>query len=107
MLNLSYLKNFDNDFTILLDNIKVGYFRFYENTEIEINGKNLTNFLGYIWIKPAFRKKGILKQLINDFDVKTLCIDDIDDISFENLTKIYESVGFKPFYGKKQFVYRY
>lgn len=106
MLNLKYKHNIEKDHEdIYLDNKYVGYLTFFEDPDIEVFGVNLKNFLGMIYVDPNYRKQGILKQVLNDWNVESLCASETvyNDFTLEQLRNIYQKLGFENIPNSKQF----
>lgn len=82
----------------------IGEFRIYRNIDFICNGVKLSDFLGYIRIDEAYRKKGILKRVVEEFGIKSLMVDDIEDVSIDVLKKIYGRLGFRLIEGSDRFM---
>lgn len=82
------------EFDILADNKSVGIFRFYKNPDFKYKNIKLHNFLGYVNINKEYRRKGILRKIVEDFDIKSLMVDDVDDVPKDILIRIYKKLGF-------------
>lgn len=95
MSNIEFIQINDNEYEIIYNNKTAGTLRFYETPDFKYADTQLTRFLGYININPEFRQKGILRQTIEKFNVKSLMIDDIDNINIPTLKRIYQKLGFK------------
>ena len=82
----------------------IGEFRIYRNMDFVCNGVKLEDFLGYIYIDNDYRNRGILKRVVEEFGIKSLMVDDIEDISIEVLKHIYNKLGFKLIDGSDRFM---
>ena len=94
------------EFDILADNKSVGTFRFYKNPDFKYNNTQLCNFLGYVSINKEYRRKGILRKIVEDFDIKSLMVDDVEDIPKDILTRIYKKLGFNFIEDSERFMIR-
>lgn len=79
---------------IFVDDKFAGTFRFFKTPEFEYNKKRLYDFLGYIKIEKKYRGLGLLRKVIEDFNIKSLMAEQIDDTPKETLIKIYKKLGF-------------
>ena len=84
--------------------IAIGEFRIYRDMDFVCSGIKLEDFLGYIRIDEAYRNRGILKQVVDEFKIKSLMVDNIEDISIEVLKKIYGRLGFRLIEGSDRFM---
>lgn len=103
-IEFSYTGN--NEYEIKYNEKTVGIFRFYETPDFKYADVQLTRFLGYIQINPEYRRKGILRQIINEFNIKSLMIDNIDNINIPTLKRIYQKLGFKLIKDSDRFMIR-
>lgn len=96
-MNIEFIKYDPNEeyYNIQIDNEYAGTFRIYKNPDFTYDNIKLYNFLGYILINKPYRQHGILTKIINDFNIKTLMVDNIDDIPKSTLISIYTHLGFK------------
>lgn len=79
---------------IFVDNNLAGTIRFFREPEFIYKNIKLYDFLGYVKIEKKYRGLGLLKKAINDFNIKSLMVEQIDDIPKEVLIKIYKKLGF-------------
>ena len=103
---IKYQRINDNEWEIYYNSILAGIFRFYEFPDFRYRDKQLTRFLGYIKIESKFRKLGILRYTVKEFNIKSLMVDDIDDIPLDILKRIYNRLGFKLIEGSERFMIR-
>lgn len=94
------------EYDILADDKSVGVFRFYKNPDFRYGDIQLHNFLGYVNIDKEYRQHGILRKIIKDFDIKSLMIDDIEDIPKDILIRIYKKLGFNFIEDSERFMIR-
>lgn len=106
MAKIRYENIYGEEWEIYYDNFLVGVLRFYELPDFKYKDEQLTRFLGYIEVRPEFRRKGILRDVVDKFDVKSLMVDDIEKIDIETLKKIYKRLGFKLIDGSERFMVR-
>lgn len=104
MSNIEFIQINDNEYEITYNNKTAGTLRFYETPDFKYADTQLTRFLGYININPEFRQKGILRQTIEKFNVKSLMVDNIDNINIPTLKRIYQKLGFKLIEGSDRFM---
>ena len=95
-----------NKYEIRYDGKVAGVFRLYEDPGFNYAGIKLTRFLGYIRLEPKFRRLGILRYIIKEFNIKSLMVDDIDDIPLDVLIRIYGRLGFRLIEGSERFMIR-
>ena len=95
-----------NEYEIRYDGKVAGVFRLYEDPDFSYAGIKLTRFLGYIRLEPKFRRLGILCYIIKEFNIKSLMVDDIDDITIKTLIDIYSRLGFRLIEGSERFMIR-
>lgn len=95
-----------NEYEIRYDGKVAGVFRLYEDPDFSYAGIKLTRFLGYIRLEPKFRRLGILCYIIKEFNIKSLMVDDIDDIPLDVLIRIYGRLGFRLIDGSERFMIR-
>ena len=95
-----------NEYEIRYDGKVAGVFRLYEDPDFSYDGIKLTRFLGYIRLEPEFRRLGILCYIVKEFDIKSLMVDDIDDIPMKTLIDIYRRLGFRLIEGSERFMIR-
>lgn len=93
-----------NEYEIRYDRKVAGVFRLYENPDFSYAGIKLERFLGYIRLEPEFRRLGILCYIIKEFDIRSLMVDDIDDIPVKTLIDIYSRLGFRLIEGSERFM---
>ena len=109
-MNLAYEYIEETGIDILMDGIRIGYFRYFDEIDYDIDGKRLIRFLAYIWVDREYRRKGILSRVVRDWDIRSLCVDESIDsdsgIGREGLIGIYEGLGFKLYRNKNQFMHR-
>lgn len=79
---------------IFVDDKLAGTFRLFKTPDFEYNKRQLHNFLGYVKIEKKYRGLGLLKRIIEDFNIKSLMAEQIDDTPKETLIKIYQKLGF-------------
>lgn len=104
---IDFKKISDNGYNVLLDkDTVIGEFRIYRDIDFICNGVKLEDFLGYVKIDRKYRNKGILKRIIREFGIKSLMVDDIEDIGIDILKKIYGRLGFKLIEGSDRFMIR-
>lgn len=106
MSKIEFLQINDNEYEIYYNNTQAGTLRFYETPDFKYANTQLTRFLGYININPEFRQKGILRQTIEKFNIKSLMVDNIDNINIPTLKHIYQKLGFKLIEGSDRFMIR-
>lgn len=94
----------DEYYDILYKNKVIGEFRIYRNIDFICSGVKLEDFLGYVKIDREYRNKGILKRIIREFGIKSLMVDDIEDVSVDVLKLIYERLGFRIIEGSDRFM---
>ena len=82
----------------------IGEFRIYRDMDFVYSGVRLEDFLGYIRIDKAYRNQGILKRVVDEFRIKSLMVDDIEDISIDVLKRIYSRLGFRLIDGSDRFM---
>ena len=95
-----------NEYEIRYDGKVAGVFRLYEDPDFSYDGIKLTRFLGYIRLEPEFRRLGILRYIVKELDIKSLIVDDIDDIPMKTLIDIYRRLGFRLIEGSERFMIR-
>ena len=93
-----------NEYEIRYNGKVAGVFRLYEDPDFSYAGIKLTRFLGYIRLEPKFRRLGILCYIIKEFNIKSLMVDDIEDIGIDTLKKIYSRLGFRLIEGSDRFM---
>lgn len=94
----------DDWYEVYDEDIVIGEFRIYRDIDFICNGVKLKDFLGYIRIDKGYRNRGILKRVIREFRIKSLMVDDIEDISIDILKKIYGRLGFRVIDGSDRFM---
>lgn len=94
------------EYEILVDDKSIGTFRFYKNPDFKYGDIQLHNFLGYVNINKEYRRHGILRKIVEDFNIKSLMVDDIADISIDILIKIYKKLGFNFIEDSERFMIR-
>lgn len=105
-MNLEFLRVNDNEHEIAHNDKIAGVFRFYEDPDFSYAGIKLTRFLGYIRLEPEFRRLGILRRIIEEFNIKSLMVDDIEDVDIDTLKRIYQRLGFRSIEGSERFMIR-
>ena len=103
---ISYSRSVEDGWEISYNGKVAGYFRFYEVPDFRYGDYQLVRFLGYIRLKPEFRRLGILCYIVREFDIKSLMVDDIDDIPMKTLIDIYSRLGFRLIEGSERFMIR-
>lgn len=103
---IEYYRSSDNEWVIKYNGEAAGIFRYYENIDFECRGVRLDRFLGYIRIEESYRRKGILKRIVEDFGIGSLMVDDIEGMGVDILFRIYSRLGFRLIEGSKQFMIR-
>ncbi len=96
----------DEFYDIYEGDLFIGEFRIYRNIDFVYSGVKLKDFLGYIRVGKAYRNKGILKRVVEEFGIKSLMVDDIDDIPIKTLIAIYKRLGFRLIEGSERFMIR-
>lgn len=94
------------EYDILADNKSAGTFRFYKNPDFKYGDTQLHNFLGYVNVNKEYRRHGILRKIVEDFNVKSLMVDDIEDTPKDILIRIYKRLGFNFIQDSKTFMAR-
>ena len=103
---IEYYRSSDDEWVIKYNEEVAGVFRLYEDPDFSYAGIKLKRFLGYIRLEPKFRRLGILCYIVKEFDIKSLMVDDIDDIPVKTLIDIYSRLGFRLIEGSKRFMVR-
>lgn len=106
MTKIRYENTYGEEWEIYYNGFLAGVLRFYELPDFKYKDKQLTRFLGYIEVRPEFRRKGILRDVVDKFNVKSLMVDDVEKIDIETLKKIYRQLGFKLIDGSERFMIR-
>ena len=104
MAKIRYENTYGEEWEIYYNDLLAGVLRFYELPDFKYKDEQLTRFLGYIEVRPEFRRKGILRDVVDKFDVKSLMVDDVERIDIETLKKIYGRLGFKLIDGSERFM---
>lgn len=94
----------DDWYEVYDGDIVIGEFRIYRDMDFICSGVKLEDFLGYIRIDEAYRSRGILKRVVDEFRIKSLMVDDIENISIDILKKIYGRLGFRLIEGSDRFM---
>lgn len=96
-----------NEYEIRYDGKVAGTFRYYDVPDFKYKGEvQFIRYLAYIKLEPKFRRLGILCYIIKEFDIKSLMVDDIDDIPVKTLIDIYSRLGFRLIEGSERFMIR-
>ena len=101
---IEYYRSSDDEWGIKYNGEVAGVFRLYEDPDFSYAGIKLTKFLGYIRLEPKFRRLGILCYIVKEFDIRSLMVDDIDDIPVKTLIDIYSRLGFRLIEGSERFM---
>lgn len=104
MADIEFSYSGNDEYEIRYNGKVAGIFRLYENPDFSYDGIKLTRFLGYIQLDPEFRRLGILCSVVREFNIKSLMVDDIDDISMKTLIDIYRRLGFRLIEGSERFM---
>lgn len=106
MADIEFSYSGNNEYEIKYKGKVAGIFRLYENPDFSYAGIKLIRFLGYIWLEPEFRRLGILCSVVREFNIKSLMVDDIDNIPVKTLIDIYNRLGFRLIEGSERFMIR-
>lgn len=104
---IEYYRSSDDEWVIKYNEEVAGTFRYYDVPDFKYRGEvQFIRYLAYIRLEPKFRRLGILLYIVKMFDIKSLMVDDIDDIPIKTLIDIYSRLGFRLIEGSERFMVR-
>ena len=104
---IEYCKSSDDEWVVRYNGEVAGTFRYYDVPDFKYKGEvQFVRYLAYIRLEPKFRRLGILLYIVKMFDIKSLMVDDIDDIPLDVLIRIYGRLGFRLVDGSERFMIR-
>lgn len=104
---IEYYRSSDDEWVIKYNGEVAGTFRYYDVPDFKYRGEvQFIRYLAYIRLEPKFRRLGILLYIVKMFDIKSLMVDDIDDIPMKALIDIYSRLGFRLVEGSERFMIR-
>ena len=104
---IEYYRSSDDEWVIKYNGEVAGTFRYYDVPDFKYKGEvQFIRYLAYIRLESKFRRLGILLYIVKMFDIKSLMVDDIDDIPIKTLIDIYSRLGFRLIEGSKRFMIR-